>query len=294
MLSEQPDSIAGINLQAIRVLSQKVEGIRLKEAFISIDGKREGDNWNWYKTFVLEPTRFAEIHLYSKKLFNEQEIIEPIDKKAPLGLYATVAKMECPALDEAKKLAIPKDTLQALPRKKSPVFLAIKNNLLYDALLVANLGVEVGFARHFSVDIPVTFSPYDISSSYKMRTLSFQPEIRYWFKEGWQGHFVGLNALVGWYNVITPFNKKTRFQDRNGDTPLWSAGLSYGYSMALGKKKNWGMEFTLGVGYAKLNYDMFYNVRNGAWFSSEKKNYFGITKAGVNIHYRFNWKGGTK
>ncbi|MBQ0079993.1 MAG: DUF3575 domain-containing protein, partial [Alistipes sp.] len=262
-------SIEGINLEAIRDITHTVKGIHLKEAFVSIDGKWEGRNWNWYKTNVLEPTRFAEIHLYTRRRFVETQRIETFDMKVPSMLLASVPKIERTQLDEALVQQNAKETHQETLNKKSPVFVALKNNLLYDGLLVANLGLEVGFARHFSIDIPVTFSPYDISSDYKMRTLSFQPEFRYWFKEGWQGHFVGLNAMVSWYNVITPFNNRTRFQDRNGDTPLLGVGLSYGYSMPLGKKKNWGMEFTVGVGYAHLDYDMFYNVKNGAWFSRE-------------------------
>ena len=177
----------------------------------------------------------------------------------------------------------PADTVES----KSSFLLAIKNNIIYDAALVANLGVEIGFGKHFSVDIPVTYSPYTISRNYRMRTLSVQPDLRYYLKEGWRGHFFGIHGNFAYYNVVTPFNPKTRYQDRDGKYPLYGGGISYGYSLPFGKNSRWGMEFTIGAGYAYLDYDSFYNVDNGAWFTRDTKHYFGIDKAGITIYYRF-------
>lgn len=58
--------------------------------------------------------------------------------------------------------------------------IAVKTNLLFDAVLVANLGVEISPWTHWSLDIPVWYSPYNISSTRNIRLLAVQPEIRWW------------------------------------------------------------------------------------------------------------------
>jgi hypothetical protein len=90
---------------------------------------------------------------------------------------------------------------------------------------------------------------------------------------------------VAWYNIST--NRLSYYQDRDGATPLWGAGISYGYAVALPWWDRCSMEFTLGAGYARLDYDVFYNVPNGAKYASGTKNYWGITRAGLSFTYNF-------
>ena len=91
--------------------------------------------------------------------------------------------------------------------------IAIKTNLLFDAVLVANLGVEISPWTHWSLDIPVWYSPYNISSTRNIRLLAVQPEIRWWSKEAMNGHFVGLHTHVAGFNIA--LNDYARYQDPN-------------------------------------------------------------------------------
>ena len=50
---------------------------------------------------------------------------------------------------------------------------------------------------------------------------------------------------------------------------------------------HWGAEFSVGAGYAYLLYDKFYNIHNGAQFGTGEKHYFGLTKLGASVYYRF-------
>ena len=190
------------------------------------------------------------------------------------------------------------DSLRVAPadsvESEQAFYLSLKNNLVYDAALIANLGLEIGLGGHFALDIPFTFSPYDVSDNYRMRTLSVQPELRYYFKPGGRRHYVGIHGNLAYYNVVTPFNTRTRYQDRDGKHPLYGGGISYGYSLPFRKNNRWGVEFTIGAGYAYLDYDCYYNVDNGAWFNKDTKHYFGIDKAGVTIYYRIVDKRGKK
>ena len=263
-----------------------------------------GRCWKWLNSSVFPAQRRVDVVIrYSvrEKVTTPPVLSEPpVIEEEPMKTEEPVQALEPEQPENPAVLAVaaaPANTVMTEPadtvESKSSFLLAIKNNIIYDAALVANLGVEIGFGKHFSVDIPVTFSPYTISSNYRMRTLSVQPDLRYYLKEGWRGHFFGIHGNFAYYNVVTPFNTKTRYQDRDGKHPLYGGGISYGYSLPLGKDSRWGVEFTIGAGYAYLDYDCFYNVDNGAWFTKNTKHYFGIDKAGVTIYYRIldkNWK----
>ena len=47
------------------------------------------------------------------------------------------------------------------------------------------------------------------------------------------------------------------------------------------------MEFTAGVGYARLDYDVFYNVNNGVIHDTRVKDYWGPTRLAVCFYYNF-------
>lgn len=164
---------------------------------------------------------------------------------------------------------------------KTPI-LAFKTNALYLLAGVANAGVEARLADRFSFDMPVVFSPYTIKNNYRVRALALQPEFRFWFKEFTDGHFVGINGNFAWFNVALSNNN--RYQDPN--RPLMGASISYGYAWKI--LPCLSLEFTVSAGYANIHYDVFYNVENGIQYNSGVKNYWGLTKAGINLVYIIN------
>lgn len=168
-------------------------------------------------------------------------------------------------------------------------FVALKTNLAALGLLVANIGAEFSFGNGFSLDLPFYYSPYDITSTFRVRILGTQPEFRYWFRHEWpgEGHFVGLNGSVAGFDISFPGNK-LRFQDP--ERALWGVGLSYGYALNFGKHKKWGLEFNLGVGYMNYKYDTFLNQYNGRLLrTSTTQHYWGITRVGINLTYKW-WR----
>ena len=250
--------------------------------------------WRWLKSKVFPEFRRTDIIIrYSVRekltippVVRENIKMPPVVSQPSLHTEAPMKTEEPVQTEEPVKTEEPVQTEEPAAPMESPFYLALKNNLIYDAALVANMGLEISLSRHFALDLPFTFRPYTISNNYRMRTLSIQPELRYYFKQGGKGHFFGIHGNLAYYNVVTPYNTRTRFQDRDGKHPLYGGGISYGYSLPLRKNSRWGVEFTIGVGYAYLDYDCFYNVHNGAWFTKDTKHYFGIEKAGITIYYR--------
>lgn len=159
----------------------------------------------------------------------------------------------------------------------------IGTNLLYDLATVPNLHFETGLAGRFAVNVSAAFSPWDIKPTLKLRTLLVQPEVRYYLSEDFNGHYFGVEVHLGWYDVALDGN--TRYQDRDGDTPLLGAGVSYGYVVPLSGR--WGMDFHVSAGYTRLDYDCFYNVKDGAWFTRDRRGYWGPTSAGISVFYKF-------
>lgn len=163
---------------------------------------------------------------------------------------------------------------------------AIKSNAIYLAAGVTNIGGEYAFHRHWSVDLPLVYSPYTLARTYRMRFLYIQPEARYWLDRPMKGHFFGVHLHAGVFNVS--LDNRNRYQSEKG---FHGAGISYGYAMPLSRR--WSMEFTVGVGYAFTKYCTYYNVPNGLRYEKDRPyNYWGLTKLGLNFVYRFGDKCG--
>lgn len=163
----------------------------------------------------------------------------------------------------------------------------IKTNAVEVAGLITNLGFEWKLSPRLSFDVIGHYSPYDyFRYDRKIRVFAIQPEVRYWFGEPLiKGHFVGLHVPVSGFNVQLGDH---RYQDPN--RAVWGVGLSYGYAMPLGKgDTKWGIEFTVGVGYMNIVYDVYEGVFNGKYLRTEKMNYWGPTRLGVDISYRIDY-----
>lgn len=183
-------------------------------------------------------------------------------------------------------LAVPTPEIRPLdiPTTRKQRFIAVKTNLLGDAALCANLGVEIGLGQHWSLDVPVWYSPYDITDGWRIRLLATQPEVRYWLKDAGEGHYFGVHATVAGFNVS--LGGDYRYQDPNH--AAFGAGIGYGYAFHLDKSRHWSMEAQIGAGYICYEYIKFHNTgRNGAEVSRGKGTYWGVTRAGFAVAYKF-------
>lgn len=160
--------------------------------------------------------------------------------------------------------------------KSHPV--SLKLNVLPLAAAVPAIGLEFEVMPHWSVNIPVMYSPYFISDKKGIRILSCQPELRRWLRKFGAGHFFGIHLSVASYNIR---HGKYRYQDNR--IPAIGAGVSYGYVLKL--YKSFSAEFSLGAGYINTKYDRFLNMWNGKYVDTRKTSYFGIDNASISIIY---------
>ena len=156
----------------------------------------------------------------------------------------------------------------------------MKANVPFLAVVVPNIALEVQLHKHISLDFPVMWSISDIEREHALRAIAFQPEGRWWLNSVGDGHFFGIHAHIAWFNMKWENN---RYQTEK--RPLAGVGISYGYKLPL--SAHWGAEFNIGAGYANMKYNSFYNIENGAKLDTRIKHYWGITRVGLSLVYRF-------
>jgi hypothetical protein len=209
----------------------------------------------------------------------EQEIKEEIQQ---VEQQVTPVQQQVKSEPEQTDKPMQTDESVSAPQTSSR-YVAVKTNLAAWVGTIMNLAADVQVSEHFSVELPVLWCPWHVSSKHAVKTFTIQPEGRYWLARPGKGHFFGVHAHIGWFNVKW---NRDRYQDTS--RPLLGAGISYGYLLPLGE--HWAGEFTLGAGYANLKYNTYYNVDNGARIDTRTKNYWGITRVGISVVYRFNLK----
>lgn len=184
----------------------------------------------------------------------------------------------------------------------TPWMFGIKTNLLSDAALALPYGgLEIQIARRMSLDLSGWYSSWNIYyPNEQTRIYGASPEIRWWLgdKVMREGHFIGVHGNASWYTVEWKnkdgvnklYQNGTLWLDDTGnETPAWSCGLTYGYSLGLGRNDFWGLEFFLGLGYSSYQQKVIsLSPENIGTYTHEKNTYIGITKVGINLTYRFS------
>ena len=165
----------------------------------------------------------------------------------------------------------------------------LKTNIPYWLTASPNLGAEFAVADNVSIELSAGFNPFKFGDDKQIKHWVVWPEARYWLNETYNGHFFGLHGVGGQFNmggVDIPIWKLKNLKDRRYDGYAIGFGVSYGYQWVLSSR--WGLEATLGVGYARFDYDIYSLGENGSRIGENKKNYFGPTKGAISITYVIN------
>lgn len=164
---------------------------------------------------------------------------------------------------------------------KMPAF-AIKTNALYLATATPNLGFEFALGKKHTMEISGNYNPFRFSDK-KLKHWLIQPEYRYWFCDRFYRHFIGVHAHYAEFNVANIGLINTKHYRYQGH--LYGGGISYGYHWILGN--HWSLETTIGIGYARVEYDKYPCKSCSKKIKKDHKNYFGPTKAAVSLVYVF-------
>lgn len=163
--------------------------------------------------------------------------------------------------------------LSILPVSAQTV-VGLGTNALGWGCITPNLGLEVGFAGHFSLSVDAGYNPFTLKENRPTQFWAVQPEFKYWFKGPIDGHAIGLHGLYGDYNFGL---KRYRY-----DGVMYGGGISYTYSWRF--RPRWALEGTVGFGYTRLAHDNVYE-RDDKYtcYGPSAKNCWNVSKAGIRI-----------
>lgn len=168
----------------------------------------------------------------------------------------------------------------------------IKTNLLSDVACSPNLGIELGLADKWTLDLTGEVNFWKIKD-HSWKHWYVQPEARYWFCEKFAGHFIALNAIGGRYDAgnMGKFGIGSKILNTNfpllkdGRAKGWGFGAGFAYGYAWPVAKHWNIEAEIGIGWQWNKYKEYPNMVKQEGFHYH--NYVGINKLAVNVEYLF-------
>ena len=244
-----------------------------------------GKSWQYIVKELMPHLRYATWILVWQRIGVDRVMEEPV------RLAVDLPDLPLPKME-------PLGISHPLMEENKKTVLALKTNLLYDALSWVN----------FSIEFPFTVSGQKLSVLYYhqfpwwkwgenknefcMRFLSVGAEGRWWFKQMADDKIdksFNRDCLNGWFIGAYVESGKWDFQRKRDicyQGEHWSIGLSLGYAMPIGKRLN--LELSASVGYASIprrgyepstDYSLLYHLpeKDGVW------HYFGPTKAQVSL-----------
>lgn len=188
-----------------------------------------------------------------------------------------------------------------------PFYMALKTNMLYDALLLPNIGAEFYVGKNFSVTGDWMYGWWDRDRThYYWRAYGGILGARWWFGKAAQekpltGQHLGIFAGVVTYDfelgkggIMGGIPRGTLWDRCN-----FISGVEYGYSLPVTRRLN--IDFSLAIGYMGGKY-IKYEPKYGfyIWQSTHRLHWFGPTKAEISLVWLIgcdNWnrsKGGRK
>ena len=72
--------------------------------------------------------------------------------------------------------------------------LEVKTNALYWTTASLNAGFEMGLTPRITFEIDAGYNPWTFSDNRKFKFWMIQPEIRHWFRNRFEGHFLGVHV----------------------------------------------------------------------------------------------------
>lgn len=189
------------------------------------------------------------------------------------------------------------DDIETLPynsfgtvKECKPVYIGMKTNMLYDVLLIPNIGAEFYVGKNWSLLADWMYGWWDRDRThYYWRAYGGDLGARWWFgksahEKPLTGHHLGIFAGVVTYDfelgkggIMGGLPNKTLWDRCN-----FISGVEYGYSLPIARRLN--IDFTLGIGYLGGKY-LKYEPKDGfyMWQSTHKLRWFGPTKAEISL-----------
>lgn len=188
---------------------------------------------------------------------------------------------------ESDSVRITKTVSDTAVVEPEPSYVALKNNLLYDAIATPNLQVEFRLDDHFTLQLGAGFNPFPLDDKVipKWRNVEIELAPRYWFCEAFTRDFVSVNLGYVLYNVaggkypIGWMYKDVQTNRFEGHAMLM--GASYGWHFAI--SPHFSIELEGGVDAGITWYQKYECVHCGKQLGNREHKWFALPRLGVNL-----------
>lgn len=178
-------------------------------------------------------------------------------------------------------------------RAQSSGSVSLRTNLLFDAAVIPNVGVEWGMGGRWSMLTNGMFIWLKNDNRHRYwRWAVGDVELRCWLIGS---EWLPLERRLGWH--VGPYAAVYRYDVEFGGEGQrsdfnWGVGGAVGYTWPIGRR--WSLDFTLSVGYIDGKYKKYRPEDNGyMWEADYRRRYFGPTKAEVALVWDIGRDSGT-
>ena len=221
-----------------------------------------GISWNYIQDHFFRYLRSGIISIQFYVNDNKEESIVLDDKTIGQPTLITTHKKEATNHgDETSSLIFQSQNEDQYLFQSIRPF-ALKTNLLFDLATILNVEMEIPVAPRWSIAGEVIF-PWWLNKSKQncVQIFSGNIEARYWLKPKYSNQDIALgnhNPMTGWflglYGGAGYYDLEWNKKGYQGDFFI-ATGISAGYVAPLSRNLN--LEFSLGLGYLKTNYDYY-------------------------------------
>lgn len=252
-----------------------------KREMMNLDGGRV---WRYMIKNYFASLRYSAVTVIFKtsRLADTLETPEPIYSCAEAG-EATAGEIKSGNIEAGAAERV--EEIAGQVKEYKPI-IAVKSNLIYDALATPNFGAELPLGRKWSLWADYTF-PWWVwaGNSRAWENLDWKLGGRYWFgnrsrRDVLTGLFAGGFGAGGYYDV-EPHHKGYQGE-------FFAIGLEGGYAWRL--SRHWHIEASAGVGYMHTNYRRYHGEEEDKhliYDYSGKFNWIGPVKLNASIVYLF-------
>lgn len=193
----------------------------------------------------------------------------------PEGNFVPVSESGAPESESVVRSV--SDPEPAVRSTREP-WVALKTNLLYDALLVPNAGIEFRFADRWSAGADYMHAWWSNDRKHRYwRCYGGEVTLRRYFGgTPFTGHHVGI------YGTMLTYDFEFSEKGWQSDGFSYGGGLEYGYSLPVARRLN--IDFSIGVGYFGGRYKEYVPMDDCyVWQSTRRRHWFGPTRAQISL-----------
>lgn len=286
---------APMQAQVLEIIDSRPEP-GLKQALLELGG---GAPYNWmYKNLFPQLRTAMVISLFRTSYMEAEDRAREEAARKAAGEEAARNREALRPATEVTEPAEPFESLEThgtdsvaaeptqtvtLPPKN--FYMDIRTNMLYDALALPNIGVDLYLGKNLSIGGNWLYGWWktDRHSRY-WRAYGGELNGRWWFGRAARGkpltgHHLGVYGQA--YTYDFEWGGKGEMGGKPGDNMwnrcFWAAGVEYGFSLPVARRIN--IDFSLGLGYTEGTYYK-YHPEDGhyVWESTHKRRYAGPTK----------------